>query len=647
MALLLAQAEKSLAAATRRTHNWLPETAHTGAQAAQLAALSSEALDELAGLADAVSENEAQRHGAAPDAAAVEAAAPAANHVAESHNGKGLTCITCAIAAFEDRAEQVGHFGGPWHNANVKRRRAGRSPWTEADFASAEAEGAADETEVSEAKAEALELDKDDEDETDDDGDDDEEAHAAEEGVLPRDMRSSTVEVGLCASRSVSLSAALLGAASFVGGRQAKALTQASAAAGLRRLAALRRRPGGLRTCVVALRSGKFAAALFDGAGRVEAHRTFARYTTRKGQGGAQSTMDGSGKAPKSIGSTLRRQGERALADEVRALLLDEWAELLARCDIIFVAAARTMRPLLLGEGATAPFDAHDARVQAVPFAVYKPTLVDVVAAHARLMTFVVHPRRLETAPPPPPAAAKALPAAPAAVSVPEAASDEGEVLSESTRLLHAACAAGDAAAVETLLAQPDVDVNAVAHGGARALHVAAAAGAADVVELLLLKGDADPAALDYRERPPFFFASDKKTREAFRSARAQLGEESRDWLGSAVPEPLDDETKAAKKAKDLAKKKRQRDRQKVDKDAFKAAELLARETAAAAEVQARAQALLDAKADACAQCQAPVRHSRQAFTRMDFKYCSADCAAAHRRAQCAAAAEKRFSQAR
>ncbi|CAH0365160.1 unnamed protein product, partial [Pelagomonas calceolata] len=92
----------------------------------------------------------------------------------------------------------------------------------------------------------------------------------------------------------------------------------------------------------------RFAGAIFAGDGRLLRHRALARYTTRRGQGGAQSALDASGKKVSSVGSTLRRHGERALADDVRALLA-EWRADLGACALVAVACAKALRPLLFG----------------------------------------------------------------------------------------------------------------------------------------------------------------------------------------------------------------------------------------------------------------------------------------------------------
>ncbi|KAJ8600495.1 hypothetical protein CTAYLR_010058 [Chrysophaeum taylorii] len=614
MTTLLARAEGGIVAVQKRAMAWIPQAAEDGT-VGSLWELSYEALEQLASLASVGVESVEETSSSSLSSSSSTAAA-------RMGGTRGLTCIACGLK-FESREEQTTHFASEEHRG----RRANKVP-------------GAREQDLPERAAEAASSSSSSENSSSSEEEEEEEEYR---GTLRRDQRSSTVEVSIGAALSMSVSPAVLRATAFWGGRSGSALTQAVAASRVRALATARGR-GPLRAAVVALRSGRFAAALFEGR-RMTHHRTFSRYTTRRGQGGAQAVVDGSGKAPKSIGSQLRRHGERALSDEVRSLLGVAWREALASCDLVFVAAARLLRPVLFAgtDNDPAPLDARDLRVQRLPFGISKPTLEAVAAAHARLGAVLVHapaPRQQDppASPPsrgattPPPAQHQKQPQEIAAF--PEA--------SDASRRLLEACERGHADAVEAVLASApeDLDLDARDLVGRRPLHLAAAAGAARAVLALLVAG-ADPTALDERERPPYYVSADKKTRDAFRTARADLGEEAHDWAAAAVPEGLDAATRAAKKAKDQEKKRRQRDRHRQAKQRA-AEQATLRADAEAARIAAKAaRDLLDAKLNACAMCSAPIRGAP--FTRLDFQYCSSACAQAHRRAQCAAAAEKRM----
>ena len=63
---------------------------------------------------------------------------------------------------------------------------------------------------------------------------------------------------------------------------------------------------------------------------------------------------------------------------------------------------------------------------------------------------------------------------------------------------------------------------------------------AASVVLLLLVRGRANPCTVDARNRVPYFLASHDKVREAFRRARAELGEDCWPWDAAKVGPALD-----------------------------------------------------------------------------------------------------------
>lgn len=512
---LLAQAEGGLVGADLKALPWAQVKAFDGAKVGSLWNLSYEALEQLVSLAMAVAGNAGLAQTDQPSVEVV----PAQN--------RGLTCLTCGIWTFESREKQATHFASDWHRANAARRVQGKPALSSTAICTAET--ATPKTREAEAPSSSIQVVHDDDD--DDEGSEgseeevDDDVEGADAAIaLHREERSSTVQLLLGDNLACSLSPAVLFARKFWGGRGGQALTQAVAVQAIQELCNARRlRP--FRVAVVALRSGKFVAAIFEGR-RMTHHKTMARYTTRRGQGGAQSTIDGSGKAPKSIGSQLRRHGERQLADDVR-VLLDEWRTALNACDLITVACARVLRPVLFDSAVKSPLDPHDRRIQRLPFALHKPTLESVRQAHDRLGLFVLHEPTTRTTP-------RELKDKPAPQSLPEKA-DYGkpqgvlsiaEVVpenSESSSSLLKACEANSIQDAMALLdaAPDDLDLEARDMLGRRALHLAAQAANPHLVARLLEAG-ADPAALDDRDRPPYFFASDKKTRDAFRVVSTQ-----------------------------------------------------------------------------------------------------------------------------
>ncbi|KAH8093298.1 hypothetical protein BXZ70DRAFT_1066786 [Cristinia sonorae] len=101
-------------------------------------------------------------------------------------------------------------------------------------------------------------------------------------------------------------------------------------------------------------------------------HKTFHRYTTRRKQGGAQSTNDNSKGKAVSAGAMLRRYGEQALRDDIRNLLTD-WSEEIYDCERIFIRASVSNRKIFLDyEGAI--LQKSDDRLRTFPFPTRRPT---------------------------------------------------------------------------------------------------------------------------------------------------------------------------------------------------------------------------------------------------------------------------------
>lgn len=126
----------------------------------------------------------------------------------------------------------------------------------------------------------------------------------------------------------------------------------------------------------------------------VLARKQFHRYTTRRKQGGAQSTLDASGKFAKSAGAQLRRYGEQQLGQEIRELLdRSDWRQAIQKSDRIWVRAGlRTARGTLWGWSAggaanESPLEEMRRRdaVRTLPIATRKPTVGECLRCFAEL----------------------------------------------------------------------------------------------------------------------------------------------------------------------------------------------------------------------------------------------------------------------
>ncbi|KAH8043607.1 hypothetical protein JL722_15121 [Aureococcus anophagefferens] len=300
-----------------------------------------------------------------------------------------------------------------------------------------------------------------------------------------------------------------------------------------------------------------------DGA---ERHQVFSRYTTRRGQGGAQAAMDNTGRKVKSVGSTLRRAGERALAEEVTLLLRETWRADLEACEGVYVACARAMRPLLFGKNDV------PACVDARPAGPEDSVRPRRDAGPRRRRLRAPDDRVLPRAGARGPAAAAAAGregragragrrAAPVVAEAPVAKL----AVSAAARAVLDAAAAGDEAALDAALAGDDASRGRWTRTELRCISRRAGPRSS----LALLARGADPAARDGRGRVAFALCGDRRTRDAFVKARSRSGSGG---TGRAAPCLAPRRRgRRAKKQREAEKKKRQRERQKQQKAEAKA----------------------------------------------------------------------------
>jgi hypothetical protein len=418
---------------------------------------------------------------------------------------------------------------------------------------------------------------------------------------------------------------------------------------------------------ILLLRSGRFAGGVFQGDVCLT-HRTLQRYTVRKGQGKSQSTQDGNSRA-KSMGSQLRRAGEISLREDVTKTVL-EWKEHMKKASLVLISCPKTMKKGLF-EGLEEVLRREDSRIRRVPIDTGRPTFEGVSLIHSVMMRATLREWQMPLSEPP----TEDTPLTEKEERLPNTnthiETKEKELFLKTfvplTELHHAA-KAGDLQAIQAILESEDVsstDVEQLAgedfmtplHFAAESTANVDASAAADSVYTLLVQGRANPTLVDGRHRVPVFLASNDKVRDAFRMARATLGEDYCDWEKDAkVGPPLTDEDVKARKEKELEKKRQKRARQKEKKATEKA------EAAAIEENRRQQEALIKQEEDAkrvrdglqtkassatniCDFCQKVCKGKRrnQMFQRLDYVYCGAECVQKHKRELMAAAAMARF----
>lgn len=413
------------------------------------------------------------------------------------------------------------------------------------------------------------------------------------------------------------------------------------------------------------VRSGRFAGAVFVH-GECVQHRTTTRYTVRKGQGKAQSAQDSQRRA-KSIGSQLRRQGEEKLREDIKEAATS-WKAYMDAAVLILVSCPKTMKKSFY-DSLEVIVTRGDSRIRRVPLDLGRPSFENTVLIHDVLATVCV--REVATMAPGESGMTKNQTDV-ATEEVNKQTRKPVNALHESSEddvsiplsALHVACKNGDIEVIREILACATNELTVMAgpdlmtplHYAAASCHAVDPAVAADCVTELLLQGQADPSLRDRRSRPAYFLASHDRVRDAFRMARAALGEDYCSWDDAKVGPPLTEDDLQLRKEKEAEKRRKKKARQKQKKSQEKTAaeelekrkqeeEEQARQAEEAKRVRDGLQPKTTAANNVCDFCQAVCkgRKRSQMFKRLEYAYCSTECVQNHKRELMAKAALSRF----
>ena len=285
----------------------------------------------------------------------------------------------------------------------------------------------------------------------------------------------------------------------------------------------------------------------------VIAHKTFHRYTTRRKQGGGQSANDAAKGAAHSAGSSLRRYNEVALEQEIRSLL-SEWKKLIDECQLVFVRATGSAnRRILFGpyEGQALHF--NDPRNRTFPFSTRRATQSELMRAFVELTRVKVS--EVDEAALAAAAAAKEeaeeqkrkQPSQAKTIQTPPKPSKEEESALLHTSQLQALIRRSKAPGVLSYITTNNISPNFAFyppeahahHHASNPLQLASSINSGPVVLALLTKAFADPTVPNSEGKVAFDLAGDRATRDAFRVARGELGEDRWDWTKAHIPPPL------------------------------------------------------------------------------------------------------------
>ncbi|KAK9372617.1 uncharacterized protein V1513DRAFT_404842 [Lipomyces chichibuensis] len=283
-------------------------------------------------------------------------------------------------------------------------------------------------------------------------------------------------------------------------------------------------------------------------------HKTFHRYTTRRKQGGAQSASDSAHGKAHSAGSNLRRYNEAALEKEVRELL-EQWKSYIDRAEHIFVRAnGRQNRKILVGyDGAV--IGARDKRVKGIPFSTRRATGSEVKRVWLELTRPKIMKKDAFAPPKSKPKPKETVSLTPSKEPEPVKELSPGELhTSQIVAFVKKSRTNPLAMYLESNRLSPDFRFEPVEqyHHTPTALHLAASLSLARMVLFLVVTLGADPTLRNDEGRTAWELSGDRATRDAFRLARADLGEQKWSWAESGVNSAL---TKADIAARDAREK--------------------------------------------------------------------------------------------
>ncbi|WVR03805.1 hypothetical protein IAU60_000801 [Kwoniella sp. DSM 27419] len=536
--------------------------------------------------------------------------------VAHDSSGAALSCQTCPNAGFDTVEEQRNHFKSDWHRYNAKAKLTGRAVrqeefdnMVEGVSSISGSESSSSSTSSSSSQSKVARLLKRQTIGGEPDADDDEALELADRqrrahlrtAVIWFSPTASIDALGVPKDTQLGVHRALFppfeNAADYLTELRNMQLKGNEEQDGERRLTLLMVAGGHFAGMVVGIRPrGKTEKQEVKGAGevRVIKHKTFHRYTTRKKQGGSQALNDNAKSKAVSAGAMLRRYGEQALQEEIRALMTD-WEEEIEASERIFVRASTHGKKSFWGyEGAV--INKNDERIRVFPFPTRRPTLQELLRCwHELTRVKVSHlseeslreldeayiaslqPKNKPVKSTPAPAPAPAVPAVPKLTPEEEARLDRRRRLEEMIRK-------GRLDALKPFWIKYKDDH--LPDSASEVLGLAASAGQEDVVRWMLEEERLDPTQpiSSAGGRRAYELSSSKGVRNVFRRV-AHAHPEWYAWVdGARVPSGLSEELEA------------EQDRKKAEKRRGLREKLKEREKVRAAE--AEVEAIIEAEAE-------------------------------------------------
>lgn len=287
----------------------------------------------------------------------------------------------------------------------------------------------------------------------------------------------------------------------------------------------------------------------------VHAHKTFHRYTTRRKQGGSQSANDNAKGNAHSAGSSIRRYNEMALEADVRSVL-SEWKTMIDSAELLFIrATGTTNRRTLFGPYDGQVLRSNDKRLRGFPFSTRRATQAELLRSFQELTRLKVGKLVDLTVEDKP--AVKIAPKDPKSKPAAPKLTEEEETAQLHTNQLQALIRRSKAPGVLLYLSKNQLSPDfsfwppPEHYHAPTPLHLSASTNSPALVLALLTKAKADPTLENGDGKTPYDIAGDTKTRDSFRVARHQLGEDAYNWSKSHIPTGMTQEEFDAKSQQD------------------------------------------------------------------------------------------------